>query len=116
MSERANPRARQADGLEHPAARAWRELRPGRDTPGRIETLHGRQSKAWKRTVYRLAGVGPAGSAVIAKRCLAAQAAPERTLYEEVLPHLPVPVLRYYGFLGEPDGHFCWLFLEDAGG
>ena len=116
MPEPVNPQTRPAQGQEHPAARAWRELRPERDAPAGIETLHGGQTKAWKRTVYRLAGVGPAGSAVIAKRCAAAQAVPERILYEEVLPRLPVSVLRYHGFVAEPDGGFCWLFLEDAGG
>src|SRR5207244_4047785 len=53
---------------------------------------------------------------VIAKRCPRAQALLERTFYEEILPHLPVPTLRYYGSEEEPDTGFCWLFLGDADG
>src|SRR5205807_9046815 len=40
----------------------------------------------------------------------------ERTVYEEILPSLKVPSLRYYGFLEEPGGTFCWTFLEEASG
>src|SRR5262249_5356064 len=29
--------------------------------------------------------------------------------------HLPVPALRYYGCVEDPDGRSSWLFLEDAG-
>jgi hypothetical protein len=58
--------------------------------------------------------VGPGGAAVIAKRCAATTAALERTIYEDILPHLPVTALRYYGCT-QQDGEFCWLFLEDAG-
>jgi hypothetical protein len=56
------------------------------------------------------------GAAVIAKRCPAAPARVERTFYEDILPRLPVPTLRYYGFVEEPGSGFCWFFLEDAGG
>src|SRR5204863_357527 len=38
----------------------------------------------------------------------------ERTVYEEILPHLPVTSPRYYGFRAE-DPDFAWLFLEDIG-
>lgn len=57
---------------------------------------------------------GGAGAAVIAKRCLKATGLVERTIYEQILPRLPVASLHYYGF-GEEDGNFCWLFLEDVG-
>jgi aminoglycoside phosphotransferase (APT) family kinase protein len=97
--------------LEHPAVRAWREIYSRRAEPTRIAVLKERH----KSGVYRLEGAGPSGSAVIAKRCWQETAVRERTVYEEVLPHLPLPALCYYGFVAEPGGEFCWLFLEDAG-
>src|SRR6185436_1187812 len=54
--------------------------------------------------------------AVIAKRCLLHTATVERLIYEDILQHLPMPSLRYYGSVPEPDGQSWWLFLEDAGG
>ncbi len=99
------------DLLEHPAVVAWRELRPERVVPNSIEVLKTHP----KSVIYRLAVVGRGGTAVIAKRCLAAGAAIERTIYEEILPHLPVASLHFYGMIdGENDG-FGWLFLEDVG-
>jgi aminoglycoside phosphotransferase (APT) family kinase protein len=116
---------------DHPAARAWREIQPGHAAPplpargaaadrqcpqgtwgepDGIDTLQ----EVKKAAVYRLKGVGPGGAAVIAKRCRTTTAALERTIYEDVLPHLPVTALRYYGCTRQ-DGEFCWLFLEDAG-
>src|SRR5262249_37168274 len=35
---------------------------------------------------------------------------------EQVLPALPVLTVRCHGFVEDPDGQGCWLFLEDAGG
>jgi hypothetical protein len=101
---------------EHPAVKAWGRLRPEAGVPRRAEILCGFQIKAWKRTIYRLEGAGPTGSAVIAKRCPTPKALVERTFYEEILPHLPVPTLRYYGFVEERGAGFCWLFLEEANG
>ena len=98
------------DLREHAAVRAWRELRPRQAEPERVEILQ----EVNKSAVYRLEGVGLGGSAVIAKRCQSAIAAIERTVYEEILPSLPITALHYYGFIVEDD-KFCWLFLEDAG-
>lgn len=100
-----------ADLLEHPAVKAWAKLMPGRVEPERIEILREKKGSA----IYRLEGVGLAGSAVIAKRCRQAGAVIEQTIYEEFLPHLPITGIHYYGFVEEPDSKFCWLFLEDAG-
>jgi hypothetical protein len=101
------------DPLEFPAVKAWSELRAEPVEPGRVEIrLLKRKSRS---AIYRLAGVGPGGS-VIAKWCRPAVAAAERTIYVEVLPHLPVISLRCYGLVEEEDGRFCWLFVEDAGG
>jgi hypothetical protein len=97
--------------LEHPAVEAWAELRPERVEPEQIEVLKFKKNGA----VYRLGGVGPGGSAVIAKRCRHERAVTERTVYEEVLPRLPVTTTPYYGCWEEADNRFWWLFLEDVG-
>jgi len=93
----------------HPAVVAWRRLWPEL-VPVSVEELRERPSSA----IYALAGLGPRGSAVIAKRSRAARAMVERTIYEEVLPDLPVSVPRFYGMTESADG-FCWLFTEDVG-
>jgi hypothetical protein len=99
------------DLLGHPAVKAWAELCPERVEPGRIEILKEKANGA----VYRLAGVGPGNSAVIAKRCRRERAVIERPVYEEVLSQLPVPAVRYYGCVEEADDRFWWLLLEDVG-
>jgi hypothetical protein len=95
---------------EHPATRAWREFAGGRARPGRIETL----KDGSKSAVYRLTGI-EGHDAVIAKRCETEGARIERTVYRDVLPGLPLPSLRFYGWI-EDGSEFCWLFLEDSGG
>ncbi len=101
------------EGLqEHQAVKAWRQLQSDHLEPSSIEIL----KHIKKSAVYRLNGIGPQGEAVIAKRCRKATANVERMIYEELLPRAPVLALRCYGFLKEPEGEFCWLFLEDAAG
>jgi hypothetical protein len=100
------------DFHKHPAVKAWNELRPESTLPKEIEVLKIRQKQP---TVYRLSGFGSGGSSIIAKRCGRKNALVERTIYEEILPHLPISSLRYFGFVEEPDGEFCWQFVEDAG-
>src|SRR5258708_6211146 len=78
---------------EHPAVCAWRKLQRAGVGPSAIDIL--KRNK--KSAIYRLHGVGPCGSAVIAKRCVTATALIERFIYQEVLPALPLPGLRYYG-------------------
>src|SRR5207249_2967323 len=107
---RAASESRRTTVEDHPAARAWQEPQPGRGEPASVETL----KEAKKSAVYRLNGVWPGGAAIIAKRCVARTAAIERAIYEDILPHLPITALRYYGWT-QHDGEFCWLFLEDAG-
>lgn len=99
-----------ADLREHPAVAAWRRLRPGTPDPDDVELLAVRSHS----TVYRLGGVGRDGAAVIAKRSPAADAAVERTVYAEVLAHVPVSSPRFYGLAPDGDGG-GWLFLEDVG-
>jgi hypothetical protein len=102
--------------LDHPAIKAWRQVHPVGPQPKGLKVLKERKSsKEKKSAVYKIEGIGLAGSDVIAKRCRKGTALLERTIYTEILPHLPIPALDYYGFLEEPEGSFCWLFLEDAG-
>jgi hypothetical protein len=95
---------------EHPAMQAWGRLYSKRSKPNFIEVL----SEGRKSCVYRLDGVGPGGTAVIAKRSRAGEAHVEQTIYEEILPDLPISSLTFYGAVDEPSTEFCWLFLEDA--
>jgi hypothetical protein len=94
------------------AVRAWSQLRAGGPEPTRVEILKHRHGSH----VYRLAGAGPDGSNVVAKRCLKARALAERAIYEQVLRHLPGRSLMYRGLVAERGTPFCWLFVEDAAG
>lgn len=95
---------------EHPAVEAWTRAGPGRRLPERVLVL----CEARRRSAYRLPGVGVDGGAVIAKRCRISVARLERTIYEDILPHLSLPTPRYYGsWLDGPRG---WLLLEDVSG
>jgi hypothetical protein len=99
------------DLREHPAVKAWAEVCPESVEPDKIEVLKQKANGA----VYRLVGVGPGNSAVIAKRCRQERAVIERPVYEEILPQLPVPTIQYYGCVQQSDDRFSWLFLEDVG-
>ncbi len=66
--------------------------------------------------MYRLVGVDPECPAIIAKRSRLAKARTERAIYQEVLPHLPIPALPYYGYVEEEEEDFGWLFLAYADG
>jgi hypothetical protein len=94
---------------EHPALVAWRAL-GRRVTPESVQVLPGQRAS----TIYRLRGIGPDGTAVIAKRSRIEPASIERLVYDDILPRLPVTSPRYYGFTREDDAH-AWLFLEDVG-
>ncbi len=99
------------DLSEHPAALAWAKLNPQVAEIGPIHTL--KRNK--KSAIYRLGDIGPGGSSIIAKRFRTETGLTERIIYQEVLPCLPFPVLRCFGFVEDEDDQFCWLFLEDAG-
>ena len=106
----------------HPAARAWCKLTNRQSGPKSIEIIQEQVRRAEeiyrttsKPFVYRLTGVGPDGSNVIAKRYECAAASTECAIYQDVLPYLPVSTLRYCGLVADDDPQFCWLFLEDAG-
>lgn len=99
------------DALDNQVLRAWHAIDPRRRMPDLVELIKGRDRP---RTIWRLPGAGPGGSAVIAKRCLHTTAALERHVYERILPRLPVSAPRYYGHVEDDDG-FGWIFLEDVG-
>jgi aminoglycoside phosphotransferase (APT) family kinase protein len=93
----------------HPAALAWGRFRREPVAPARIAVL----KETSKSGVYRLEGAAPGGGSVVAKRCGRKHLGAERSVYEQVLPHLDLPVPAFYGALEEDE--YCWLFLEDAG-
>jgi phosphotransferase family enzyme len=94
----------------HPAVAAWRRIAPDVSDPERIEILRQRNKSA----TYRLVGAGPNGEAIIAQRSCVAKAQIERTVYEQILPHLPITTPHYYGSTAE-GAERAWLFLEDVG-
>ena len=98
---------------EHAAINAWQRLQPELKVPQRIEVV---EETSPGRIVLRLMGVGKTGSDVIAKRTPQSTALVERTIYEEILPKLPLPMLLYYGSIFEQNSGYCWLFLEDVSG
>jgi ATP-binding cassette, subfamily B, bacterial len=99
------------DQSQATASSAWRRLGAG-TAPSDVETLRAKGATV----VYRLHGAGDAGAPVIAKRAPRANARLERSLHEEVLPWLPIPHLRLYGYLGDEIPDFGWIFMEDPGG
>jgi len=100
----------------HPAFKAWCRLCPNASTPIRIEKVFDVRSRGHKgkhgATVFRLHGLQPEGTCIIAKRSKKGPAEAERDAYQ-FLSCLSVPGLRYFGFVEDTDA--CWLFLEDGG-
>jgi hypothetical protein len=107
----AHPRCSQ-----HPAVQAWNQLCSNTFEANFVEVLQEVRKGNSQSSVYRLHGVGHSGTAVIAKRSTAQNAHVEQTIYQEILPHLPISNLNFYGCVDEPGTQYCWLFLEDAGG
>jgi len=97
---------------EHEAVKAWRQIRPDHLELDSVEIMKRKNKSA----VYRLRSTRSDGPAIIAKRCRAATAEVERLIYEQILPRMPIPALHCYGLVKEPEGEFCWLFLEEAVG
>ena len=111
MPDHAAKEVLPANLQEHRAVQAWRKLKPEWFETDHIEIL----KLKTKSAVYRLSGVGPDGSAVIAKRCRTATAVVEQAIYDRFLPRLPLPALRCHGLVMEPEGESSWLFVEDGG-
>jgi hypothetical protein len=100
---------KRSDVVADAAAKAWARLDGHRTRPDAIERLQ----KKRKGVVYRLRGVGPGGTSVVAKRSTPDRIIAERAIYEQILASLPISRVQYYGFVEEADGG--WVFLEDAG-
>lgn len=94
----------------HAAVVAWREIVPDAPEPKRIEVLWRRH----KSTTYRLVGVTPDGGTIVAQHSQTVKAQVEQTVYEQILPQLPISVPRYYGSYTESP-EWAWIFLEDVG-
>jgi hypothetical protein len=101
-----------AGDTKHPVAQAWHQLYSEQVGANVVEILR----EGRKSCIYRLSGVGPNDTAVIAKRCRTQGAEVERTIYEEILPSLSISKLGFYGYVDEPATGYGWIFVEDAGG
>lgn len=95
--------------VEHPAVREWRRATGLDGAPESIELF--RETSGTR--VYRIRGLGPGHSHVFAKHTARGAVETERTVYERILPGLPLTAPRYYGSLVE--GAVGWVFLEDVG-
>src|SRR5438046_2524005 len=118
---RALSEKRRENLLAHPAVQAWRQLHPDRVVPDRITPAKFKPNKPRPNlTVYRLEGVGVDSAPVIAKRCTQGGGQIERTVYERILPHVPLAGPRYYGTVsGSHEDHaedVCWLFIGEIQG
>ena len=99
------------DPVNHPVVAAWRTIAPA---GMRIEHADCLRASMTKGQIYRLA-FGNGATGVIAKRGRSDTLLVERTIYENILPRLPHPALRYFGFVVDEDEEFAWMFIEDAG-
>jgi ATP-binding cassette, subfamily B, bacterial len=118
---RALSEKRRENLLAHPAVQAWRQLHPDRVVPDRITPAKFKPNKPRPNlTVYRLEGVGVDSAAVIAKRCTQGGGQIERTVYERILPHVPLAGPRYYGTVSgsheDRAEDVCWLFIGEIQG
>lgn len=104
----------------HPAVDAWIAMDTTHQKPKKVIALYAttiarRQNRTNRKSmVYKLEGACPDGSAIVAKRCTSWAVKIEHSIYEHILPELPVSSLQYYGHTEIGDSH--WLFLEYSGG
>lgn len=101
---------------QYSAVQAWNKLCSKTSAPNSVEVLQEVKKGNSQSCIYRLNGVGPGGTSVIAKRSAARCAHVEQTIYHEILRLLPIQSLSFYGCVDEPETEYSWLFLEDAGG
>ena len=97
---------------KHPAIRSWSEVSGRRPEPARVQLLKNEHD----RKVWRLIGLGPAGSNVIAKLNPEPDVAAEHRIYHEALNRLPLLAADHYGLLKDKNDSLCWAFLEDMRG
>jgi len=98
------------DPVHHPVVSAWQTIAPARTDIDRVVRIRARE----KDDIYRLT-LKNGATGVIAKRGRSDALLLEHTIYESVLPRLPSPALRYFGFVGDENEKLAWLFIEDAG-
>lgn len=115
-SSKAVPRNDRDNLMEHPAVQAWLTIRPSGAVPQQITPLKGRPDKNKKSAVYRLDGIGPDGTNVIAKRCQSWSGRIERLIYQDILPGAKITGPNLFGFLEESEGSYSWLFMESVDG
>ncbi|MCO5205739.1 MAG: hypothetical protein M9928_11945 [Anaerolineae bacterium] len=96
---------------EHPAVRAWARVSSNKRLPSLVLPVE----ESGKASIYRLVGIHGDKTSIIAKRSHFSTIEIERTMYEEILPRLPVSSLRYYGSVADSDSELSWLFIEDIG-
>jgi aminoglycoside phosphotransferase (APT) family kinase protein len=97
---------------QHPAFLAWSQIAGAGSACGKIELLKDRDGSQ----VWRLKGMGPGGSDLIAKRCAETQAVTEERIYRQILLRLPMDFLRRHQLVRENGTGYCWAFVEDAAG
>jgi Phosphotransferase enzyme family len=101
--------------IAHPAVRAWSKLHHRAAVPCRIQALRPPRKRRHKASAFRVDGIGPKGSSIVAKLCLRETAELECLIYESILPKLSIPRLEYYGTIRSEDPERDWIFVEDAG-
>jgi aminoglycoside phosphotransferase (APT) family kinase protein len=101
---------------EHPATRAWRQLRP-HGIPSEIRVLKQRSKGMKTRGIYWLAEAGPGGRAVLAKLSLRAAVEVEALIYGEFLRHLGVGTPAFHGTVDDEGPlPLSWLFMDYLSG
>src|SRR6266498_1832445 len=72
-------------------------------------------NKVYDRSrIFRFPGVGPGGTAVIAKHAASRKLSIEAFVYRDVLPKLSLPAPAYYAYVD--GGMRSWLFMEEVVG
>ena len=102
--------ARRSNVMAHPAAEAWCQLHSNAE-PLQVLPLKVRRQK---NRIYRLEIAGR--PAIVAKRCGRRGGLVEREVNEHILPRAAVSSLGYHGYVEEPDGEHCWIFMDLATG
>lgn len=100
--------AEHANASPNVAAARWLEL--GGRAPASIEMLKPARRKS---AVYLLRGAATVD--VVAKRAVASSLMTEHAVYG-LLGRLPVPAVRCFGIVQEPDTAYAWLFTEHVQG
>jgi ATP-binding cassette subfamily B protein len=110
------PATRQERLLAHPAVQAWRRVAPDQPLPTRVVPVKVKADRDTAARAYRLEPAEGDGPVIIAKGCRQADAVLERMVYQEILPHIPLPAPRCYGVVADPDAERGWVFLEELRG